>query len=230
MTLNNEHAGAIVKRHQKIIKSTIKKKIKLYAPLEFKPVFRLFMKQFKENHCDVENVEEHLNRIIKDFLVENAYFALEEKYIQRLLMNKLGTSDPNDIRLLDIGDAVREKLEKNGLKRLKGFKEKATFKTFLTTAVIRLLYDSWRQKRSIGENVTKYGPEFDALFDPPVGDPFNRLLQLEDDHIKQKAAAFLPQVLAKLDDKEKLVIQLKYEKNMKISAIARTLERTRFKT
>ncbi len=175
-------------------------------------------------------VEEFLDGLIKSFLIENAYYALAEKYIQRILMNKLGITNPNEIRLLEIGDFIRERLEKEGLKRLKIFKEKSKFKTFLTTAVIRLLIDFWRQQGAVEEKVTKYGTEFDALFDPPVDNPLIGLIKSEDEQFMNKAAEFLPKILDKLDFKEKLAIKLKYEKEMKISAIARTLDRTRFKT
>lgn len=228
MRVSKEQGEKALKHHLKYIKRAIKKKISLYEPLEFEPTYTKFI-QWVKIPVDGE-VETYLNHLIKNFLIENAYFALEEKYIQRVLMNKLGSSDPNEIRLLEIGDFIREKLEKEGLKRLKGFKERAKFKTFLTTAVIRLLYDFWRQKRSKEEHVTKYEPEFDALFDSPVDDPLSRLIQLEDERFKNKAAAFLPRVLDKLDFKERLAIQLKYENGMNVSAIARTLERTRFKT
>jgi len=233
MNNGKEQTETLFDQRRKYIERSIKQKIPLYEPLEFKPVYKKFREWVRENDVNVPvngDVETYLDRLIKDFLIENAYYALEEHYIQRLLMSKTGTSDPNDIRLLETGDYVRERLEKDGLKRLKNFKEKSTFKTFLTTAVIRLLYDAWRQKRSIEENVTKYGPDFDSVFDPPVEDPFSRLLKREDENFKNKAAAFLPKVLDTLDHNEKLVIQLKYEKNMKISAIARTLDRTRFKT
>lgn len=237
MNIGKEHAEKIVDRHLKYVKKSIKSKIPLYEPLEFKPIYKTFLQWVRENDFKVireipanGEVETYLDHLIKNFLIENTYYSLEEHYIQHILMKKTGTSDPNDIRLLEIGDYVREKLEKDGIKRLKGFHEKSKFKTFLTTAVIRLLYDAWRQKRSIGENVTKYAPDFDKVFDPPVEDPFKRLIKLEDEHLKKQAAAFLPKVLDTLDFKEKLAIELKYEKNMKISAIARTLERSRFKT
>ncbi len=223
----------IGKEHLTYIKTSIKQKIALYEPLEFKPTYQKFLQRIREDDFKIpvnSDVETYLDQSIKHFLIENTYYALEEKYLQRVLMNKTGTSDPNDIRLLETGDYVREKLEKDDLKRLKGFKEKSTFKTFLTTAIIRLLYDAWRHKRSIEENVTKYAPDFDNVFDPPVEDPSTRLIKLEDQQLKKKTAAFLPEVLDTLDVNERLAIRLKYEKNMKISAIARTLDRTRFKT
>ena len=233
MSTGKEHIEKQFDGRRKYIERSIKRKIALYEPLELKPLYERFHEWVRENDVNVPvngDVETYLDGLIKDFLVESAYYALGENYIQRILMNKTGTSDPNDIRLLETGDYVRERLEKDRLKRLKGFKEKSKFKTFLTTAVIRLLYDAWRHKRSIEENVTKYGPDFDAVFDPPVEDPLNLLLKSEDDHFKRKAAAFLPRVLDTLDFKERLAIRLKYEESMKISAIARTLKRTRFKT
>lgn len=240
----NEPVGLDIVQAEKIfnrclgnIKKSIKKKIAVYDPLDFKSTFRKFIQRLQDEEFKVIReipaeckTELFLDDLIKDFLIENAYYMLAEKYIQRIIMNNLGSSDPNDIRVLETGDIIREKLEKEGLKKLKNFQEKAKFKTFLVTAVTRLLIDSWRQRGRIEENVTKYGPEFDALFDPPIDDPLKKLIKLEDEDFKNKAAAFLPQVLDKLDYKEKLAIKLKYEKDMKLSVIARTLGCTRFKT
>ncbi|MCX6580175.1 MAG: hypothetical protein NT166_08325 [Candidatus Aminicenantes bacterium] len=240
----NESVGLDIARAEKIfnrclgyIRKEIKRKIALYDPLDFKTTSRKFIRRLQDEEykvireipADCEGVETVLEGLIKDFLIENAYYALAEKYIQRIIMNKLGASDANEIRVLEIGDFIREKLEKDGLKKLKGFQEKAKFKTFLVTAVTHLLIDSWRQRGRIEENATRYGPEFDALFDPPVDDPLKKLIKLEDEDFKNKAAVFLPQVLEQLDYKEKLAIQLKYEQDMKLSAIARTLGCTRFK-
>lgn len=208
----------------KHVRQSIKQKISLYEPLETGTVFKKFIQTFPH-----QPPPEHIDRIIKDFLIENAYFALGEKYIQRILMNKTGITDPHDIRLLETGDYIRERLEKDGLKRLKGFRESAKFKTFLTTAVVRLLYDSWRKKRSIEENVTKFASEFDAIFDPPADDPALLLLRDEEEQVRDRAAAFLPHVLARLDHREILAIKLKYEKSMNVSAISRTLGCSRFK-
>jgi RNA polymerase sigma factor (sigma-70 family) len=217
----------IFKSHLKHIKQSIKQKIALYEPLEFKPVYEKFIRTLPEERSGT--TDECLDRSIKYFLVENAYFALGEKYIQRILMKKTGITDPHDIRLLETGDYIRERLEKDGLKRLKGFRESAKFKTFLTTAVVRLLYDSWRHKRSIEENLTKFASEFDAAFDPPADDPLHVLIREEEEQARDRAAVFLPHVLARLDHREILVIKLKYQKNMNVSAISRTLGCSRFK-
>jgi RNA polymerase sigma factor (sigma-70 family) len=235
--LSKEQAERIFKDKQKYIKRTIRKKIAIYEPLDVKSAYTGFTEWVQTGDFNMFRsipgncaVDVYLDDLIKNFLIEHAYYALSEKYIQRILMNKLGAYDPNELKVLETGDFIRERLEKDGLKRLKGFKEKCKFKTFLTTAVIRLLYDSWRQKGSKDDQLTKYGPEFEALFDPPIADPFSRLIRLEDEQFKNKAAEFLPRVLDKLDAEEKLAIKMKYEKGMKISPIARALSRTRFKT
>jgi RNA polymerase sigma factor (sigma-70 family) len=236
--LDKNQAGDILKLYRDFIEKSFKKKIALYEPLEFKPTYKKFIRRLQEAGFEVSGeipadgngkMEAVLEGLIKNFLIENAYYALAEKYIQRIIMNKLLTSDPNHIRVLELGDMIREKLERDGLKKLKCFQEKAKFKTFLVTAVTRLLIDSWREKGRIEEQMTKYGPEFDALFEPPVDDPLKKLIKSEDEDSRNKAAAFLPQVLDKLDYNEKLAIKLKYEKDMKLSAISRTLGCTRFK-
>ena len=234
--LEKQQAAKFVKLRLDYIKKTIKDKITLYEPLQSKPVYKKFILSLQENdfniileipsHCDPET---YLDDLIKYFLIENAYYALEGKYIQRILMNKLGVSDPNDIYLLEIGEFIRERLEKDEFKRLKKFQERARFKTFLATAVVRLLFDFWRHKKTVEETAVKYAPQLDALFAPTVDDPCSRLLQMEDEQEKDKAARFLPQVLATLDVREKLAVKLKYEKNMNISAIGRTLDLTRYK-
>ncbi|MDQ1354402.1 MAG: Sigma-70 family polymerase sigma factor [Acidobacteriota bacterium] len=234
--LDRNQAGEILKLYREFIEKSFKRKIALYDPLDFKTTYKKFLlrlqeeefKLIREMPADCET-EQYLVLLLKNFLIENAYYALAEKYIQRIIMNKLGASDPNDIRVLETGDLIREKLEKDGFKKLKTFQEKAKFKTFLVTAVTHLLIDSWRQRGRMEENVTKYGPEFDALFDLPVDDPLKKLIKSEDEDFKNKAAAFLPRILEQLDYKEKLAIKLKYEKDMKLSAIARTLGCTRFK-
>jgi len=237
MRLSKEQAEKIFKHNLKYIKRSIKKKISLYEPLDYKTAYNGFIqwvqdedfKMIREIPVEVE-VENHLKDLIKNFLIKNAYYVLAEKYIQRIIMNKLGTSDPNEIRILEMGDFIRERLEKEELKKLKTFKEKSKFKTYLTTAVFRLLIDFWRHKNHEEEKVTKHGPEIEKSLHRPLDDPLTVLVKTEDEAFKKKAVEFLPQVLDKLDFKGKLVIQLKYEKNMKISAIARTLGRTRFLT
>lgn len=233
---DRNQAGDILKLYREFIEKSIKRKIALYEPLDFKTTYKKFIDHLQGEGFEVAGgipadgkMEMFPEGLIKDFLIETAYYALADKYIQRIIMNKLGSSDAGDIRVLEIGDMIREKLEKDGFKKLKTFQEKAKFKTFLVTAVTRLFIDSWRQRGRIEKNVTKYGAELVALSDPPVDDPLEKLIESEDEDSRNKAAVFLPQVLEQLDYKEKLAIKLKYEQDMKLSAIAGTLGCSRFK-
>ncbi len=230
-------AEEIFNRSLDYIKTSIKRKIAIYDPLDFNPTVKGFLRWLQDDDykkireipgdCPIEN---YFDNLIKIFLIENAYFALEKKYILYRFMKQLNISNPNDIQLLEIAEFITGEIEKDELKRLKKFEEKCKFKTFLSTAVTRLLIDYWRKKGTIRENVTTYEPEFHRLFDEPQKDPYETLIHQDHEEMKKKAAEFLPHILDKLNSKEKLAIKLKYEKNMKLSAIARTFGVTRFKT
>lgn len=235
--LSKKQAEKIFKENLKHIKRAIKKKIAIYEPLDFKTAYNGLIKWVQDEEFKVIRempvdcrTEVFLEDLIKNFLIENAYYALAQKYLQRIIMNKLGNSNPNDVRVQDAVDFARERLEKDGLKKFRLFKEGCKFKTFLTSTVYRLLIDLWRQQGTTADHVTKYGPEFDAIFDPKGDEPLSKLIRLEDEEFKKKAAEILPRVLDKLDSKEKLAIKMKYEKGMKTSEIAGTLEQTRYKT
>ena len=240
MQSSKEQAEKILKHHLEYIKKTIRKKIAIYEPLEFKKAYRNFMERVQTGEIKIigdmrgnpgnSQAEVLPDDLIKNFLIEHAYYILSEKYIQRRIMNKLGILDPNDIRVLEIVDFISERIERNELARLKKFAERAKFKTFLCTVISSLLMDFWREKYKMEKQVKKYGPEFEELFDEPQNDPLQSLIHLESEESKNRAAELLPRILAKLDSEEKLAIKMKYEKGMKISAIARTLGHTRFKT
>jgi RNA polymerase sigma factor (sigma-70 family) len=235
--LASEHEEKkILNQNLEYIKRSIRKKIHIYRPLDFETTYTKFIQWVQDEDIKVigempENCkdEEYLDDLIKNFLIENAYYALEE-YIQRIIMNKFSILNPNESRVLKAVDFVMEKLEQEGLKKLKKFKEKSQFKTFLTTIVNRFFIDNWREQNEIEKNVTKHGPGLDALFDLPVEDPLSRLIKLEDEAFKNKAVELLPRILNKLDYEEKVAIKLKYKKGMKTSEIARTLDQTRYKT
>jgi RNA polymerase sigma factor (sigma-70 family) len=237
LNLNKEQAEKLFKDNLKHIKRTIKTKIAIYEPLDFKTIYQGFIKWMQNEEFKITreipvdcSTEVFLEDLIKNFLLEHAYYALAPKYLQRIIMNKLGNSNPNEVRVQDAVDFTREKLEKDGLKRLKKFKEECKFKTFLTSVVYRLLIDLWRHQGTVEDHVKKYGPEFMAIFDLPGNDPLSRLIRLEDEEFRKKAEELLPQVLDKLDSKEKIAIKIKYEKSIKTGEIARTLGWTRYKT
>ncbi len=217
----------MLKYDLKVIKKTIKKKIAVYDPLDFRQTYKKFVRYLQD---EVSTQDISMDERLKHFLIKTAYFALEKRCILYRLMKELNISNPNDIRLLEIAEFIMEKIERDDLARLKKFKEESKFKTFLNTVVTRLLNDFWREKYRNQKHFTKYEPEFLELSDRPQEDPLRNLIKLDNDEMKEKAAEFLPHILDTLDYKEKLAVQLKYEHDMKLSEIARTLNRTRYKT
>lgn len=171
-----------------------------------------------------------LDDLIKNYLIERVYYALSEKYIRNRMMRKLEVSDPNDIRILEIADFIMKEIEKDGLARLKKFEERAEFKYFLGMVVTRLWYDFLREHYKTKKNLTKFDREFESLFDGPVDSTYDLMIKLEDEELKKEAAGILPQILEKLDTEGKLAIKWKYKDDLTISAAARALGKTRYKT
>jgi len=248
---SKKKAEKIFKNKRRYIKKTIEKKIPIYEPLDVETTYREFLSWIQDEDfevireipagCKVKvffigkilvgfKVNLFLNDLIKNFLIERAYYALEEKYIKRRIMNKLGILDPNDIRVLEIVDFIMKGIEKDGLAGLKKFEERCNFKYFLGMVVTRLMYNCWREQYKTKENLEKFDRDFDALFDRPVDDPYQLMIEWEDEELKKEAAEILPQVLKTLAPEEKLVVKWKYEEDINTSAIARALGRTRHKT
>jgi RNA polymerase sigma factor (sigma-70 family) len=235
--VSREQAEKIFNKHALFIKKTIEKKIAFYDSLDFEEVSKGFFewiqgenfKTFREMPPKCK-VKVYLNDLIKNFLIKCAYYTLADKYIQRRIMKKLVIFDPDDIRVLEIGDFIRNELEKDGLSSLKAFDERSKFKYFLGMVVTRLLYDFWRHHYATKKHVTRFGPEFDALFERPTDDPLDQILKSEDEEVKRQAAEVLPSILESLGPKEKLSIKWKYEDGMTISALARAFGHTRYKT
>lgn len=229
---------AIGKGDMKHIKKALKRKIAVYKPLGFEAAFNGFLrwpgaegfKTLRELPREGDR-KAYLDTLIKDFLIENAYYALAEQYLQRQVMknSRFVNSRGNDVKVLDVVDYIRETLEKDGLKKLKKFREESGFKTFFHTLVSRLITDYWRRHRTAERNITQYEWDFEEMFNRPVDDTAAVLIHLEDEKLKGKAAASLPQVLDELDFRERLVIKLKYKKNMNTSEIARTMALSRYK-
>lgn len=248
---SKEKAEKIFKKNLRHIKNTIKRKIDLYKPLKIETTYPEFLQWIQQEEfkvireiptgCKVKiflirkiiagfKVKPLINNLIKNFLIERAYYALAEEHIKQRIMKKFGISDTNDIRTLEIADFVMKALEKDGLANLKKFEERTKFKYFLGTVVTYLLFDFLREHYQTKKNLTKFSPEFEELFDQPVDSPYNLITKLEDEELKKKAAAILPKILEKLVPVEKMVIKWKYEDNLTISATARALGNTRFKT
>jgi RNA polymerase sigma factor (sigma-70 family) len=236
--MNNAQVEKNLKHRLKYIKKTLKEKIAIYKPLDYKTAYNRFIQCIQEG-CN-NNVEEitgncnpggDLDLLIKNFLTREAYYALGEKYLRQCLMNRLGLFDENDIKILEILDYIMEKLEKNSMEKLNKFKEKCQFKTFLSLVAVNELLNFWRKKYRAEKKATKYETDFEDEYLRPVDNPGDLMLKAEDEELKSQAGEILPGVLAELDTEEKLVYQLKYEMDLKkTSEIARRLRRSHYKT
>ncbi len=230
---SREKAVTFPHRYRRYIAKMLKKKTPLYEPLEYESsLIRLTERlERKLGSCEdggleKKEVKDFLEREIKTFLIREAYFTLEADYIRRIVMRKTGAASINDAGATEALAFITESLEKNDMERLRKFKEESQFKTYLTTVVNRLYIDFWRKQGRDREKLTSHAREFIV----PVKGPLGTLLEQERELTWEKAAAALPGILETLEDKERLAIHLKYKKNLNVSAIARTLGETRFKT
>jgi RNA polymerase sigma factor (sigma-70 family) len=242
-------AEKIFKNKRNYIRSIMEEKIDIYEPLDVEAIYREFrewvqdeeFKVIREIPADykvfiigkilpVYKVKAFLNDLIKNFLIERAYYVLAERLIRKRIMKRFDISDPNDIRVLEIADFIMKELEADNLSRLKKFAERSKFKYFMGIVVTHLLFDFLRVHYKTKKNVTTFAPEFDALFERPVDGPYDLLIKFEDEGAKKKAAEILPQILENLGPEEKLAIQWKYKEGMSTSATARALGISRYKT
>jgi RNA polymerase sigma factor (sigma-70 family) len=234
---SKEKAEKIFKKNLRHMKNTIERKIDLYKPLNRETTYPEFLEWIQDGEFKVIReipagckVKTSLDDLVKNFLIERAYYALAERYIQRRLMKKLDISDPNDIRILEVADFIMKEIEKDGLARLKKFEERAEFKYFLGMVVTRLWYDFLREHYQTKKHLTKFDREFESMFERPAGSTYDLAIKLEDEGLKKKAAEILPQILDSLAPAEKMAIKWKYEDDLNISAISRALGKTRYKT
>ncbi len=144
-------------------------------------------------------------------------------------MKKTDISNSHSIEFIETYEYIIERLERDQMKKLKGFKEKSTFKTFVTTVITRLLYDFWRLKQRKGNHADKYESDFSDLYEAHQPDPFEIFITMDDEAGQQRVAELLPTVLARLNRDERLAMDLKYEQDLDVSKIARVLGLTRFK-
>ena len=236
--MNSIQVEKILKHRLKYIKKTLKEKIPIYKPLDYKTAYNRFI-QWIQHGC-IDNIKEipgngnskeELDLLIKNFLIREVYYVLGEKYIQQCLMNRLGIFEENDIKILEILDYIMEKLEKNSMEKLKKFKEKCQFKTFLSLVAVSELLNFWRKKYRAEKKATMYETDFEDEYLRPLENPVDMMLKAEDEELKSRAREILPGVLAELDPDEKLVYQRKYDMDLKkTSEIARRLGRSHYKT
>ncbi|MCP4156308.1 MAG: RNA polymerase sigma factor [bacterium] len=228
--LTREQAERIVERRLKYIKKTIKKRIAIYEPLDCETTCTGFLEKLRRDDFKMlrenplNNEKKGLEEWITHYLVEQAYYALEE-YVRRLVMKKMGIRDLNEIRVCSTLEYITERIEKEGLKKIKQFKEKSKFKTFLYTVAYRLFLDYMEKRGREEKQVTGSGQDIITTLNPPTDSPLDSLIKSKD----KESLKILLKVMENLTDDEKQAIKMKYWRGMKILAIARAFGWTRYK-
>ena len=255
--LSVKQAQKIYKKNRKRIRQIIERKISIYQPLEFDEAHPGFCQWIERDELSalrllpqspsIEDIEARIEELIRHYLIEQAYYKLEERCVKGRLKKKLGIYNPNDMKLADVTDFVIERIERNNFKKLKTFKEGSKFTTYLATAVTSLLTDYWRSVGAAQKNVkktAKTGIATDSKdgFDGQEGEgtvvqeiSFGDIFQKESQDpyelaVKKEYLEFFPDVWGELEKKRKLVMKMKYQRGMNTSLIARTLGETRYKT
>ncbi|MGD2086899.1 MAG: sigma-70 family RNA polymerase sigma factor [Candidatus Aminicenantes bacterium] len=156
--MNKEQAKEIFKKYLRHIKRTIKNKINLYEPLDFKTTFKAFLEWLQKEEYKVireflggdSGFENYIDDLIRQFLVEKTFYLflfedqdLVENYVRDILID---LSIPPELTE-EIANFVREKLETrkkiNEIKR--NFKERSKLKTYLYSTIANLVRNYQRK-------------------------------------------------------------------------------------
>ncbi len=249
-----EEAREIFLREGERIRQMIEEKIKRYKPLDVEEAHDGFLKWIQQDDLSALRVlpeapfqgeiNAHLEELIRHYLIEQAYYKLEDVFVKKRLRRELQDYGRETIKFMEILDFVHERIERDNFARIKSFKENCSIQTYLGVAVTFILKDYWRSVFAAQKNVKKFakmsytaeetdddgndGPLkqeicIEELLGKEEPDPYN---VAADNECKE----MLPAVLEKLDKKQKLVFHLKYEQGMNITLIARTLGKSRYKT
>ena len=218
---SNPHTEELFSQ-KKNIRRIIKIRIHLYEPLKFKNTYRAFMDGVvKKNLYIIRGMLERTVskkirfEIIKFYLIKTTYFALEleEKFIRWFILNKLNYPSFDDLLFHEIVDHIKEKLEKDDLKKLRKFKERCKFKWYLVAVMRDLLKNYWRHL----DVIKKFESKLETLFEQISEDP---TIKIE----KEELDPLLTPIFKELKGKEKLVNRLFYEIGLNITLISRTLD------
>jgi RNA polymerase sigma factor (sigma-70 family) len=227
--LGKDQAREIFRNNIKYIKKTIKKKIGIYEPLDFKTAFNEFVLWIQDEEYEVlrkipakSAIETYLDDLIRNFLIEKTYFIFlfeDRSLVTQFVIDTCRKYGIPGEFYSDIETFVKNKLEnKTRLEKIKeSFKEKSKLKTYFYTSVHYAVVDYERKY-----NVKKAEP----------GD-CNDLDKLESStpgpHVKSEAKEIKERV-QQLDYKEKIAFKMYYYESItNLSAIAGTLRTTRHK-
>ena len=228
LLVSKEQAGKIFANHLKQIKRTIKKRIAIYEPLEFKTAYNGFVTWIQNEEYKVIRelpddcpLEIHLDDWVREFLIEKTYFLFlfeEEDLITRFVMD---ISKKNAIPLTlnpEISIFAREKLEdKNKLAAIKkNFKEGSKLKTYFYTMTRNAVMD---YERKYNVKVTCQDSIDMDKIESSTPTPH---IKMEEKEIKER--------VEKLEHQEKIALKMYYYENItNFNLIARTLKTTRHK-
>jgi RNA polymerase sigma factor (sigma-70 family) len=226
--LSKEQAGKIFQNHLKQIKRTIKKRIAIYEPLEFKTAYHGFIKWIQDEEYKVIREipagcppESYLDDWTREYLIEKTYFHFlfeEEDLIDRFVMD---ISKKNGIPLTlnrEISFFVREKLEdKNKLETIKrSFKGESKLKTYFYTMTRNAVMDYERKYYVKVESQDSFNMDKFKSAAPSTH------IKVEEKEIKER--------VEKLGYAEKVAFKMYYYENItNFNVIARTLKTTRHK-
>lgn len=133
-------------------------------------------------------------------------------YIQKIVRKKTVKYD------LDFDDTlnfVLDKISSNNFRKIRNFRGESSFVTFITVVVNRLIISFARRNR-------KY-PEMPAVVSET---PLDILIRNEQIECREQFLKKLPELFNELDFTERLVLKMRFFKNMKKKHIASELKRT----
>lgn len=228
--LNRDQANKIFKKYFKKIKRTIKNKIKIYEPLNFKTAFKESLEWIKREQYKVirefpgdSTFETYLNEVIKQFLVEKTYYYflfedpdLVENYVRKILSHY---SIPLELSG-EISLFVRERLETR--KKLaaikKNFDENSKLKTYFYTMLTNLVKDFQKKYKDVKKVALNENNDIDRLPSTTI----SPLTESEAEEIKSRVEL--------LGNKEKLAFKLYYYDGItNLNSLGRTLRTSRYR-
>lgn len=232
-----EHAEELLDGNLKFIRETIQGKSRIY-PVNPKEAFKKIVEVLRENEYKIirdiprqDAFESRLNPLIKNNLIEQAYFALEgEDFIQKTVIKLSKAYEISQSQCREIALFVKERLESEEFKKIKKFEEESKFTTFLFTVVRRLMLDFLRKYNKMRDSLTIYPRDIIDNLHESKNDPQEVNMLLEEEARLEKIAEFVNRKAAALDHNEKVAFRMYYMKgNMNYNAIGRTLGTTRYK-
>jgi len=137
-------------------------------------------------------------------------------YINKIIYNKTRRYDLDYDATLNF---ILDKISSNDYNIIRSFRGESSFVTYLTVVVNRLVISFARMQK-------KY-PEMPVIV---TETPLDILIQKQQDECRERIIKKLPELLGELGYQEKLVLKMKYFKNLRTSQIARELKMTRYET